>query len=141
MIQTDALIARLDGARQLGPDRWQARCPAHEDRSPSLSIRITDDKLLVHCFSGCAPDDILAAVGLSWSDLFSDRWQAAHQAGLAAGHKLQRKMLSEITQRTYATWVVRLAARDKANGKELSLADRATLELAINILTEGRHHG
>ena len=141
MIQADTLLARLDGARQIGADRWQARCPAHEDRSPSLSIRITDDKLLVHCFSGCAPDDILAAVGLTWRDLFSDRWRAANEAALAAGHKRQRKMLSEITQRNWASMVVRIAARDKANGKELSLEDRATLELAINILTEGRHHG
>lgn len=141
MIQATTLLSRLDNPRQIGPDRWQARCPAHEDRTPSLSIRLTTDRLLIHCWAGCGADDILAAVGLNWSDLFSDRWQAAHEAGLAAGHKRQRKMLSEVTQRQWATMVVRIAARDKAAGKELNLEDRGTLELAINILTEGRHHG
>ncbi|MEQ9335158.1 toprim domain-containing protein [Thalassobaculum sp.] len=33
---------------------WIARCPAHEDRTPSLSIRDADDgNLLVHCHAGC----------------------------------------------------------------------------------------
>jgi len=138
MIQVDTLLARLDGARQIGTDRYVARCPAHEDRSPSLSIRITDDKLLVHCFSGCAPDDILAAAGLAWSDLFSDRWQAAHQAALAAGHKRQRKMLHEIRANDYASWVVALAAKDKRAGIQYGLEDRATLAMAVAILEAGR---
>jgi hypothetical protein len=46
-------------------------CPAHEDRSPSLSVREGDDgRVLVHCFAGCATHDVIAAVGLRWTDLF-----------------------------------------------------------------------
>jgi DNA primase len=49
-----ALLDRLEGVRACGPGRWVARCPAHEDRSPSLSIRKKDDgTTLLHCFSGC----------------------------------------------------------------------------------------
>ena len=29
------------------------QCPAHEDRSPSLSLRQGDTGILVHCFAGC----------------------------------------------------------------------------------------
>ncbi|MBK6590648.1 MAG: DUF3987 domain-containing protein [Acidobacteria bacterium] len=47
-----------------------ARCPAHDDKSPSLSITEKDDKVLVHCFAGCTPDEILSAVGLEFRDLF-----------------------------------------------------------------------
>lgn len=35
------------------------RCPAHSDKTPSLSIRQGDRGLLVTCFAGCGPNDIL----------------------------------------------------------------------------------
>ncbi len=64
------VIELLPGARQTGPGRWIARCPAHEDRSPSLSIREVDDRVLLHDFGGCDTSAVLAALGLSLSDLF-----------------------------------------------------------------------
>ena len=39
-----------------------ARCPAHEDRSPSLSLTDGADGLLLHCFAGCSFTDIIAAL-------------------------------------------------------------------------------
>jgi len=66
----EALLSRLDKVRQTGSNRWMARCPAHEDRDPSLSIReLPDGRTLVHCFAGCSPDDVLAAVSLDWREL------------------------------------------------------------------------
>lgn len=38
------------------------RCPAHEDRTPSLSWRLDGDKALVHCMAGCRFGDIRAAL-------------------------------------------------------------------------------
>lgn len=65
------LLDRLDGVKQTALDRWIAKCPAHEDRSPSLSIREVDDgKTLVQCFGGCSALDVLDAVGLEWAALF-----------------------------------------------------------------------
>jgi hypothetical protein len=37
-------------------------CPAHEDRTPSLSVRIGDRSLLFKCFAGCSPGEILRAI-------------------------------------------------------------------------------
>ena len=37
-------------------------CPAHDDASPSLSLRDGDRGLMVHCFVGCSPGDIYAAI-------------------------------------------------------------------------------
>ncbi len=141
MIQTQAFLSRLEGVRQLAPDRWVARCSSHGDKYPSLSIRVTDDRILMHCFSGCTPEDILAAVGLTWGDLFADRWQAAHQSGLAAGHKRQRKMLSDLTQEDYARLVLKIAAADIEHGIQHTIEDRATIELAKSIMQGGRVHG
>jgi hypothetical protein len=98
---------------------------------------LTDNKLLVHCWAGCGADDILAAVGLKWSDLFADKWAASYQAALAAGHTRRKRMLSAILQEDYASWVVALAAEDKRAGIQHGLEDRATLAMAVAIL-EGR---
>jgi putative DNA primase/helicase len=46
-----------------------ARCPAHEDRDPSLSVSVKEGRILLHCFAGCSADAVLAAVGLTWRDL------------------------------------------------------------------------
>ncbi|MCL1861030.1 MAG: DNA primase [Proteobacteria bacterium] len=70
----DTLLSRLERVRPSGPDCWMARCPAHEDRGPSLSVRETDDgRVLVHCFAGCDVSDVLVAIGLSLSDLFPEK--------------------------------------------------------------------
>ncbi len=67
----DKLLSRLDGVKQTGPGKWLARCPAHDDRSPSLAVKLADDgRLLVHCFAGCDLESVVAAVGLTLSDLF-----------------------------------------------------------------------
>jgi hypothetical protein len=65
------IIDRLAKVRQTGPGRWLACCPAHEDNSPSLSIRELDDgRVLLNDFGGCQVGDVLAAMGLQLSDLF-----------------------------------------------------------------------
>jgi hypothetical protein len=38
------------------------RCPAHDDRSPSLSVRIGDRALLFHCFAGCKTVEVMRAL-------------------------------------------------------------------------------
>lgn len=51
-------IANALGAKGRGP-RWVARCPAHDDAAPSLSIGTGDDgRVLLHCFAGCTFADI-----------------------------------------------------------------------------------
>lgn len=68
------LLDRLDGVRATGSGRWIARCPAHQDRSPSLSVReLGDGTILLHDFAGCAAHEVLAAVGLSLADLCFER--------------------------------------------------------------------
>lgn len=60
MSPAEKLLGRLDGLRQTGPDRWIARCPAHDGKHPSLAIRVTDaERVLVYCFSGCPIESIL----------------------------------------------------------------------------------
>lgn len=74
MSRAETLLSRLDGVKPTGEGRWVSRCPGHEDRSPSLSIRkLPDGRLLLHCFSGCGVHDVLAAIGMSMADLQPER--------------------------------------------------------------------
>lgn len=73
-MSSDALLARLDLVRKTGNGRWVCRCPAHDDRGPSLSVReLGDGRVLLHCFAGCEVQSILDAVGLAFEDLFPGR--------------------------------------------------------------------
>jgi hypothetical protein len=70
----DVLLSRLDRVKRTGSGTWSARCPAHADRGPSLTVRELDDgRILLHCFAGCDVHDVLAAVDLDISDLFPRR--------------------------------------------------------------------
>jgi hypothetical protein len=66
-----AQIANIVGARPTVLGRWIARCPAHDDRSPSLSIAEGHDgRTLIRCWAGCTLEGVLNAVRLSLNDLF-----------------------------------------------------------------------
>ncbi len=58
---TAETIARALGGRKLGQG-WTARCPAHDDREPSLSMCDADGKMLVRCHAGCDQRDVIAAL-------------------------------------------------------------------------------
>ncbi len=56
-----AEIARALGGARRGAGGWHyCRCPAHDDRSPSLSLRDGERALIVRCWAGCDPRDVLA---------------------------------------------------------------------------------
>lgn len=67
----DDVVESFDGLRP-NARGWVARCPAHEDRSPSLSIAYGSKALLVTCHAGCTFDQILNAAGLQPQQLFYD---------------------------------------------------------------------
>src|SRR5262252_7763571 len=125
-MRADALLSRLQGCRRIGVDRGIAKCPAHDDRHPSLSIRELDgEKVLIKCWSGCSASDVLAATGLEFSALYPPRkthrcsperrpWAAADILPC-----VEREMLIDA-----------VAALGMANGEVLSKEDHARLLLA-----------
>lgn len=65
------ILADLLGARASG-DGWVARCPAHDDRHASLSIREgADGRVLLKCHAGCTVEAIVVSQGLQIRDLFA----------------------------------------------------------------------
>jgi hypothetical protein len=66
----DKVLAHLQGVRRSG-DGFTARCPHHDDRQASLSIKEgVDGKVLLHCHAGCPTLDVVASAGLAFVDLF-----------------------------------------------------------------------
>jgi hypothetical protein len=55
-----ALVERLGG--HWTPSGGLCLCPAHDDRTPSLSVRPGRKRLLFHCFAGCSAEDVLRAL-------------------------------------------------------------------------------
>jgi putative DNA primase/helicase len=59
---TAEVIAKALGGWKVGGG-WMARCPAHADRTPSLSIRYADgNKVLVRCHAGCDQEHVISAL-------------------------------------------------------------------------------
>lgn len=70
-ISSTERIVEHFGGRRVSSGRWMAKCPAHPDRSPSLSIATgRDGKVLVRCFAGCELSAVLQNAGLTIDDLF-----------------------------------------------------------------------
>ncbi|MDB4780371.1 hypothetical protein OAG48_00410 [bacterium] len=66
----DLALSKLERVKAAGPGKWMACCPAHEDRTPSLSVSVGEDgRVLLNCFAGCPVENVLAGMGLQWSDL------------------------------------------------------------------------
>ena len=123
---TAADVAARLGARPAGDGRWVARCPAHHDRSPSLSIAAgAGERGLLLCRAGCSTADVLRAAGLSWRDIGGAPTSPADRARLRAER------------------VARTAAEDAARRRErgrydlLRRADAALAALARAAMGDG----
>jgi hypothetical protein len=53
------------------PDGFVARCPAHDDREPSLKVSAGEDgRILLYCHANCTTEEVVSALGLTMADLF-----------------------------------------------------------------------
>ena len=130
----DDLLSRLDKVRKTGPGRWIARCPAHDDKSPSLSIReLEDGRILIHCHCGCSPADVLAAVGLEFSDLFPSDSRAIGHANPERRPFPAADVLRALNREVL---IVAAAAGFLLEGRPLSDEDRERLGLAFERIQE-----
>lgn len=69
----EKILSRLPDHRATA-DGFKGPCPTHEDLNPSLSIRETQDGVvLVKCFAGCSQEKVVSGLGLHMADLFPAR--------------------------------------------------------------------
>src|SRR5262245_55011990 len=71
-MNADHVIHALNG-RRISEDRFVFECPSHESKSGNSGRgRVLNDRILLKDFGGCSTANILAAAGLTWSDLFAN---------------------------------------------------------------------
>ena len=132
MSKLDNLLSKLDKVKSNGNGKWIACCPAHNDKSPSLAIKETDDgKILAHCFSGCAVSDVLGAVGLELSDLMPDN--PAYKKGSKPPKFNKYEMFDRIV---FEAVILSLAVRQLLNGKTLDAKDQDRVVLAESVIND-----
>lgn len=68
----EELLPHLHGVRPRGTGKWSARCPAHPDRTPSLSVAVGNQGILLKCFAACSAKEICSSLNLEMRDLFFD---------------------------------------------------------------------
>ena len=131
MSQLENLLSRLTKVKGRAGN-FVACCPAHEDKTPSLAVKEQDGKIILHCFAGCAVDDICGAVGMSLSDLFppnETRYdRPAPKVRFFATDLLKVLHLEE--------QIVLIAAFDQSKGKTLNAPDLARLKVAYERINE-----
>jgi hypothetical protein len=118
------LLERLNKARVVGEGRYLACCPAHDDKSPSLSVRQLEcGRTLIHCFAGCHASDVMAAIGMSLADLYPDR-----QASPGSLPDWKRRQLEEAADNERL--IIRIVRSDMMKGQSNhSDMDRACLAM------------
>jgi hypothetical protein len=135
----DVLLSRLERVRKTSPGHWSARCPAHEDKSPSLAVSLTDDGvILMHCFSGCAVDAIAAAAGLDLTALFPPNDSRGGPSAMRERPSISMRDIVE-RMRHHATMLF-LYAEDRRNGVPATDADHEAVQAAAQAVHEVLNH-
>jgi hypothetical protein len=133
-VDVTELLQRFSKVKQTGPGKWQACCPAHEDRSPSLAIKETEDgTVLVKCFAGCSVEDVCAAVGVEMHELFPPRrneWTPGVEKPLKFG-AVRFRAIDALRCLAGEGSVVLLLAADMNEGKVLGPAEIDRLATAL----------
>lgn len=121
----ELILPRLDRVRQAG-NGWTARCPAHEDRTASLSLGVgREGQALLHCFAGCDAGAVLAAIGLQLRDLYATPVRDLSPMQRAERREAMQHASTLAAARTLAgeAFVVELAARQLEAGEPLQPHD------------------
>lgn len=117
----ERLLSRLEKVKSVGQGRWQACCPAHDDHSPSLSIKeASDGTLLVKCWCGCSALEVVQAAGLTLVDLFPAKPDQARPV----------RRIPSPAAIEFERLVVAIGQAQLAQGGSLAPQDQARFELA-----------
>jgi hypothetical protein len=125
------LLGRLNKVKSTGRNSYLACCPAHDDRSPSLSIKEeADGHILLHCFAGCSAVDVVGAIGVDIGDLFPEQ---IHYKAPVKKKFYATDILEAIK---YESQIVLLAAFELKKNKSLDETDLQRLQLAYERIRE-----
>jgi hypothetical protein len=120
---------------------WRADCPCGHRSKGSLSIAASDSgAVLLHCFSGCTPHDVLGCFGLEVADLYPERIaDPTPEARKSAREAFRRNAWSSVLSvLDRESTIVLIAARDLLVGHVLSAEDADRLAVAVDRIGRAR---
>jgi len=136
-MSVETLLQRLTKVKG-NRGRWTACCPSHEDRSPSLAIRETEDgRILLKCFGGCSVQEIVGAIGMDIGELFPPDDKLSHHKSKVKNAFYATDLLRVIE---FESVLVSVAASNIANGVKLNDNDRSRLRQAQERIIEAARH-
>lgn len=129
----EILLARLDGVKAQGAAKWIAKCPAHEDKTPSLSLaELKSGMILLHCHAGCSALDVVQSVGLELADLYPDGPLGEIKGYQTLKREMDRKRFQQQSEEAKVDAELMAAAADiratrgeRLSPKEIAEATRA----------------
>ena len=123
MADIQLLLSRLQGVKKIkGSDKWVALCPAHDDKTPSLSIRqLEDSRILINCWSGCGAIDVLESIDMNYQHLMPD--DAISYRGIRGKTKNERLAIAESILEMLPLW--------QARGEQFTDAQKAEVREAF----------
>jgi hypothetical protein len=137
----DRLLDRLEGVQHHGKG-CRAICPACGGKSRKLSLTQADDgRVLLHCFAGCSPHDVLAAVGLTVNDLFVRRIESSMtpaQKRELREYAKQSQWRAALDALQLEIGVVHIAARQVSAGQSLAPDDLLRVGIACDRIRDAR---
>ena len=69
----DRVLSKFEVKKRRGDNQFDVLCPVHGDKRSSAGVRLASSgAILIHCLAGCSTEDIIAAAGIDWKDLFSE---------------------------------------------------------------------
>ena len=118
-MKAEKLLERLEMVRKTGTGKWIARCPAHDDGTPSLSVTEIENgnRLLIHCHGGCGALSVLQKIGLDWSSLYPDD----------SDNRYRPLYRSNQDQRAIDDMIVAIAQAKRDKGERLNEVDKQAL--------------
>ena len=98
---------------------WIARCPAHDDRNPSLSLTERDGRLLVHCHAGCSQNAVIEA--LRERGLWPERERRGLTPAERAAWSRAERQARDLARAAWRWWRERVAELDEAAARAVDL--------------------
>lgn len=136
----DKLLSKLQRVTAKKPTKnglnlWLALCPAHADKTPSLTItECTDNTVLLKCWSGCTVSEIVRAVGLELKDLFKYESTNKQSNSSPSFKKLPSKQAI-----AHERLIIQVAQAQQNKGQLLNKADKQRYQLALQRLKRLQH--
>ena len=122
-LDAQSIANALQKAKRAGTGKYAACCPAHDDKTPSLSIQDASGKVLVYCHAGCSQDEVIGAL----RDL--GLWNKPSPIQIA--YQKRNSLTDEIR---YNKILLNIAIQQARKGVVHSEIERARIKRAIRFL-------